>query len=174
MTSSNHTMGVYWRVNNFDLIRLLAALQVVLCHSVLYLDLHFGVLFDHFMHVLDYFPGVPIFFVTSGFLISSSLRRHPGLRNYFRNRLLRIYPALYLSFFLTVGLLAALGYLTWNVVSDPQFALWIFTQLTIAPFYDIPRLIGFGHGDINCSLWTIPVELQFYIVLPLLMFSISK
>ena len=80
-----------FRVNNFDLLRIFAATEVLLLHSFTHLKLPFPVWFK----VLANFPGVPMFFVMSGFLISASYERNGELKNYFRNRILRIYPALW-------------------------------------------------------------------------------
>lgn len=55
------------RMNNFDIIRLFAALQVMLMHSTSWLQLP---LWDGLHRVLVGFAGVPIFFGVSGFLIS--------------------------------------------------------------------------------------------------------
>jgi len=52
--------------------------------------------------------------------------------------------------------------------SLPSFLAWFFAQLTFFQFYNPDFLRGFGVGVINGSLWTIPVELEFYILLPLL------
>ena len=59
-----------FRLNNFDLLRLLAALQVVFGHAVELTDLSMeqSSLFQ-FIHAI---PGVPLFFFISGFLISKS------------------------------------------------------------------------------------------------------
>ena len=56
------------RINNFDLIKLLAALQVVNMHSKNHLKIH-GTVATYYDNFLQYFPGVPIFFTVSGFLI---------------------------------------------------------------------------------------------------------
>src|SRR6202011_6269624 len=79
-----------WRVNNFDLLRLLAALQVAVVHSIGFLKptRYFARLMEA---GLDRFPGVPIFFVISGVLISKSYERSDSLRDYIRNRCLRIF-----------------------------------------------------------------------------------
>ena len=60
------------RNNNFDLIRLLAALQVLFWHGAVHLGImpRFGI----FKEILFQLPGVPIFFTISGFLISYSLK----------------------------------------------------------------------------------------------------
>jgi len=128
-----------------------------------------------FRQFLDYFPGVPIFFVISGFLISASLDRNPNLRNYAINRCLRIYPALWTSTLLTLLLLAIFGHRIWDAIqasggnSFTIVAEWLIAQFSIAQFYN-PAVFkaNFGIGQLNGSLWTIPVELQFYLALPIL------
>ena len=44
--------------NNFNLIRLFAALQVAIVHSAAYLNIDIT-----YLKFLDLFPGVPIFFL---------------------------------------------------------------------------------------------------------------
>lgn len=51
----------YWS-NNFDLIRLFAASQVMVGHAVAHMKLPFPVFAEY---LLNAFPGVPIFFVVS-------------------------------------------------------------------------------------------------------------
>ncbi len=55
--------------NNFDLIRLLAALQVLLGHGINHLQI-LG--YEHILNAISFFHGVIIFFVISGFLITRS------------------------------------------------------------------------------------------------------
>ncbi len=149
------------RDNNFDGIRLLAASQVVVSHAVSHLNVEFPI----WLNFLGYFPGVPIFFIISGFLISASFERAPTIKQYAVNRLLRIYPALWvcLAFSIVIALIA-------EVVFEPKsFSIWVVAQGSFFQFYNPDFLRGFGVGVLNGSLWTIPVELQFYFVLPFLM-----
>lgn len=149
------------RVNNFDLIRLFAALQVVVEHAIA----HLRVSELHGMAVeLWYLPGVPIFFVISGYLISLSWERAPSAGQYAWNRILRIFPALWTC--LAVSIVAFL--LAGVRPSAGEFLPWLVAQLTVVQFYNPDFLRGFGVGVINGSLWTISVELQFYLVIPLL------
>ena len=161
--------------NNFDLLRLFAASQVAFIHVGDELHIEFSGWLLSVRNNLDYFPGVPIFFVISGFLISASLDRNPNLRNYAINRALRIYPALWTSTLLTLLLLAVFGNRIWDAIQTTGgngfiiVAKWLIAQFSIAQFYN-PAVFkaNFGIGMLNGSLWTIPVELQFYLVLPLL------
>ena len=153
------------RRNNFDLIRLAAALQVVLAHSMAYYGLRES--WPALYAIVSLFPGVPIFFVTSGFLVTASIERAPSLAAYARNRVLRIYPALWACFAVTLALLAFLGALTDGFLTS-TFWPWVLAQLTIGQFYNPDVLRTVGVGVINGALWTIPVELGFYVLLPLL------
>ena len=79
--------------NNFDLIRLIAAAEVAIRHTMVH------VAPKQFVYPLEVLfalvPGVPIFFFLSGFLISRSWERSPSASEYFRNRALRLFPALW-------------------------------------------------------------------------------
>lgn len=70
------------KVNNFNLIRLLAAFQVAFEHAISHFNIHLNPIFD----VITFFPGVPVFFTVSGFLITNSFKRNPDLRQYTINR----------------------------------------------------------------------------------------
>jgi peptidoglycan/LPS O-acetylase OafA/YrhL len=148
-----------FRVNNFDLLRIIAASQVVLGHTVGHLDI------DHpwGWSLIEAFPGVPIFFGVSGFLISASYERSSSLVSYSRNRVLRIYPGLWLVVTLTAIVAMSYGF----GVASVKGAVWYVAQL-IGFIFTPGFLQGFGFGSYNGALWTIPIELQFYFLLPLL------
>lgn len=153
--------------NNFDLIRLFAAGQVMLWHGVW----HFGLLKtwpDWALDVFNFFPGVPIFFFISGFLISASFERSRTMGQYALNRVLRIFPALWICFFLSVTAVALSGYFSTVSVSLSSAVLWVLAQLSFLQFYNPDFMRGYGLGVLNGSLWTIPVELQFYVIMPVL------
>ncbi len=160
------------RRNNFDLIRLLAATQVVLGHGREHLDVDSDVLADLWL-VVGRLPGVPIFFVISGFLISMSWERSPRVSDYLRNRFLRIYPALWVCLLVSVLIVFAVGYRP-VVGSAADVLIWLAAQLSFAQFYNPSFLRDFGTGTLNGSLWTIPVELQFYLLVPLLYAGMAR
>jgi peptidoglycan/LPS O-acetylase OafA/YrhL len=160
--------------NNFDLIRLLAAAQVVLGHSLEHLKINEGFLFDLYENFLKYFPGVPIFFFLSGFLIYWSYDRNNNLRQYIKNRLLRIYPALWFCTLLTVILLVYFSDKTMvTLFNFSPFYLWLIGQVTFFQFYTPDILRFWGVSTPNGSLWTVIVELQYYISVPLLYFILK-
>jgi len=149
-----------FKLNNFDLLRIFAASQVLVCHTVLHLHVFAP---QWLMKLIYAFPGVPIFFVISGFLISLSYERSSGLKSYCRNRVLRIYPGLWCCILSTILVAALFGY----SFASGQAVVWAAGQLA-GVIYTPEFLKSFGVGSYNGSLWTIPVELQFYFVLPAL------
>ena len=159
--------------NNFDLIRLFAASQVAISHIASHLGVEGSLL-----GVLSLFPGVPIFFFVSGYLIYGSYEQsnknpNPNL-NFFVKRFLRLFPALWLCFVLSIVSIWASGYLSEVDFSISEFAIWAITQNTVFQFYNPDFMRGYGVGVINGSLWTISVELQFYILTPLLFILLNK
>ena len=162
------------RNNNFDLLRLFAAFQVVYIHSVAHLALPpGGVLYV----VLSCFPGVACFFVISGFLVTDSYLRSESVGNYIFKRALRIYPALVVNLividlvmYVTGGLLAiqwparyAAFFSVVAVTASHEIGAWA-TQ--------IPATYGpssFFTAMPSGVLWTLTVELSFYVVLPIIL-----
>jgi len=96
--------------NNFDLLRLCAALQVAILHVARELSPQYGS--APWVGVLEVFSGVPIFFFISGFLISRSYERSKSLTDYALNRTLRIFPALHVCVLLNIIAIALTGYFT--------------------------------------------------------------
>ena len=154
------------KTNNFDLIRLAAALQVALIHAVA--NLGIAAPGGHLRALADLFPGVPIFFFISGFLISKSFEKNSVVREYVLNRFLRIYPGLTVCFLVSVASVWLTGYFARVDVSLAAMLLWASAQLSIAQFYNPEFMRLYGAGVLDGSTWTIAVELQFYVLVPLM------
>jgi peptidoglycan/LPS O-acetylase OafA/YrhL len=157
---------VNFKINNFDLLRFLAATQVIADHYIEHYNIHITPLQ---LQLLNLFPGVPVFFVISGYLISASYERNSNLKEYFKNRVLRIFPGLWCCVFLTIILFSITGVSFFN----KQVIAWLPCQLA-GLIYTPQFLKNFGFGSYNGSLWTIPLELQFYIILPIFYKLIPK
>jgi peptidoglycan/LPS O-acetylase OafA/YrhL len=153
----------YNQYNNFNLLRLFAALQVVYTHTLEHLNIENELLIN-IGHFLRYFPGVTIFFLISGYLITMSYDKNSNVKEYIKNRVLRIYPALYVNFI--IGFLILLYFNQFENISLFSIISWSVAQLTFFQFYNPEFIRDFGVGVINGSLWTISVELAFYIILP--------
>src|SRR6476659_467052 len=91
------------RDNNFNLIRLVSALSVLIVHSFALATgkLEAIPLYESLgVHPGDF--AVDVFFVTSGFLVSASLDRRKSSAEFIAARLLRIYPGLLVMLGITV------------------------------------------------------------------------
>jgi peptidoglycan/LPS O-acetylase OafA/YrhL len=113
--------------------------------------------------------GVDLFFVLSGFLLGYHALTRPGyvttrsgLLKYFRRRFLRVAPAFYVQMLFVVGLGAAGVYtiapLT-QIVASLMMAqnFFVLTHLPIFPVW-----------------WSLPIEFDFYLLLPLLVLPLLK
>lgn len=167
--SSGNESG-FMRTNNFDLIRLVAACQVAIEHCARFLCPE---LLSR-APWLAFLPGVPVFFFISGFLISASWERSPNMRTYATNRVLRIFPALWLVFVFSVACLLVLSPQSLAQAAPTQLAVWAAAQITMGQAWNPGFLRGYGLGVLNGSLWTIPVELSFYVAIPVIYWLCRK
>jgi len=149
--------------NNINLLRLLAACQVVISHAIG----HFSIAPNDSLVVIfiRMFPGVPIFFLLSGFLIYNAWERDRNIWSYWINRVVRIFPALWFSFGVTIAILYFAGQLDGG---GRETGAWVAAQLTLLQFYNPEFLRDFGVGVVNGALWSISTEIQFYFVLPIM------
>lgn len=156
------------RSNNFDALRLGAALTVVVHHTGRFL--HAPMLVHAYPDRLWFYDGVPVFFVVSGFLVFRSaeacLDQHRPWRAFYLNRFLRIAPGIYSFALLTTALVLGLGVIGYSSLASVDYLAWLATNLALVPVLT-PHLFGrFGIGRLNPSLWTIPVEITFYAIVP--------
>jgi peptidoglycan/LPS O-acetylase OafA/YrhL len=167
MRSATSAAASDWRHNNFDLIRLLAAMQVAICHTMHEFKLY-GVDATFFNLGLRLFPGVPVFFVISGFLVSKSYERSDSIGDYYRNRCLRIFPALWVCLVVSVAVILFARVAMLDPISTRDWLGWWAAQMSLYQQYDPGFLQAVGLGALNGSLWTIPIELEFYLLLPVI------
>lgn len=151
-------------------LRGVAAFVVFLYH---YGALHPGIRLDQSVPVIGMvlqfplgfgFAGVDIFFVLSGFLLTLPFARFalgngpaPSLPRYFKRRVLRVFPAYYAQLFLI--LIVGSWFVCWKAQTTPSLLahLLMFFNIGWQPF---KPLVGVW--------WTLPVEMGFYLLLPLL------
>jgi len=148
--------------NNFDLIRLFAAFQVLLLHHLAFFEFDNDQVVKITEKLIWNFPGVNIFFIISGYLIFQSLERNNPI-SFLKKRVKRIFPALAVCFVLTVALMLYFGSLNTQDIFSFDFVKWTAAQLTIFQFYNPDLVRDFGFSPPNGALWTISVEIQYYL-----------
>lgn len=164
------------RDNCFDFLRFIFAFNVVLGHlTVIALvpELH------RFSGWFDTGLSVTGFFVISGFLIAQSYE-HSTLKDFFIKRAKRLLPA-YL--FVVVGCTIGLSTLSTLPLSEyfcsPDTWKYFGANICFANFLH-PSLPGvFDHPlindtSVNPALWTLKIEVGFYLIIPLLMYGLRK
>ena len=149
------------RVQALDGVRGLAILTVMIHHFTM---LPHGPKLDDAVHAVCRlgWTGVDLFFVLSGYLITSILVEYKGDSRYFSTfyarRFLRIFPLYYavlllvlviLPRFVQVGEVHGSPIWFWLHASNIRFAIW-----------------GFMHRSLNIC-WSLAIEEQFYLVWPL-------
>jgi len=158
--------------NNLDWLRLVFALQVILIHGLENLKDNSTSAIGSFLH---HFPGVPAFFFVSGFLIYASFDKNPNPSSYFKNRFLRLFPGLV---FVTIGGLGVVFYSHLHSGSFGEnvgtYLLWFASQITLGQAWNPAEFRDVGLGAVNGALWTITVEILFYIAVPLIYWFESK
>jgi peptidoglycan/LPS O-acetylase OafA/YrhL len=155
-----------FRENGLDAVRLFAAAQVAILHTWEFMIPEETGSF--FFEMLRLFPGVPIFFFISGYLISKSFERSPSIAEYGKNRFLRLYPALVICVLVNLLMVWLTGYFSVSSPSAGDVALLFIAKTTVVQFYNPDFMRAFGDGVLNGSLWTICVEVQFYFLVPIL------
>jgi peptidoglycan/LPS O-acetylase OafA/YrhL len=126
------------------------------------------------------FIGVDIFFVISGYVITSLLMRQPprrvraNLREFYTRRICRIVPAATLVLILTtIAASVALG----ENMDPALFGDVRWASLFSANFRFIQTSSGYFIPGVPQSLvtqyWSLAVEEQFYLVFPLLVFALT-
>lgn len=153
--------------NNFDLLRLLFAVIVCVVHSY---ELSGFQQLKWLADGLSASVAVKGFFVISGFLIFMSYERSASLKAYAGKRIRRIYPA-----FATVVILCAVGLaaVSTKAAADyfsPAWLRYVLANLSFLNFLQ-PGLPGVFEthklSAVNGALWTLKVEVAFYLCVPI-------
>lgn len=150
------------RILELDGLRGFAALIVVIAHF-------FGEVPGGVTNMQFGWFGVEVFFVLSGFLIGGIILDERGRdgfwRSFYVRRTARIVP-IYLTVLAAIGLMTAA--FAWAPQGFPAWTYLTFTQNVYGAF------VG-GHDALWLQpLWTLAVEEQFYLLLPLLIVTLPR
>jgi len=157
--------------DNFDSLRFLAALAVLVSHS-------FTLVYGHesgYEPLLKLSRGqttlgtaaVLVFFVISGYLITRSFDRNPRPLRFFAARALRIYPALLVCLLLSALVLGpSLTSLSLRDYFVAPGTLW-YVPANLSLHWiqlDLPGVfLGSQFASVNYSLWTLQYEAAMYL-----------
>jgi peptidoglycan/LPS O-acetylase OafA/YrhL len=166
-------------IKEVDGLRCVAVLAVLCSHFNLYLTKASGLdetfLFSHplsrFLELCGY--GVSIFFCISGFILVIPFAKHyllaaekPSLKKYYVRRLTRLEPPYLLVLTLLLLCTVLLLHQPW-LEALPHY---------IASFFYSHNIIYGRRSTINPVAWTLEIEIQFYLLLPIFakLFAIKK
>lgn len=123
---------------------------------------HYAIFFTTAPNILNFlWTGVDFFFVISGFVFGKVIHStHIDLRSYALRRLFRIYPLYLASLLLYVIFTAA----------HPDKLLFFIKHLLLLHTTDSTQEAFF----FNPAYWSLPVEMEFYISVPILAFFFTR
>jgi peptidoglycan/LPS O-acetylase OafA/YrhL len=157
-------MALRHTANNFDFIRLVAAMMVLCSHQYALISRPEPRPFGLFtLGTL----GVLIFFSVSGYLVAQSWDRDPHVWRFAARRFLRIWPGLAVVVLLAVFCVGPL----FTQLALPDYFKAVKTwkyllQLCLQVKLHLPGVFNSNPSRVvNGSLWTIPVEVKWYGIL---------
>jgi len=157
------------RNNNFNLMRLGAAAVFVLSHSFI-LTYNEPNSIPRGMGYL----AVNCFFIMSGFLVCKSVMQRRAIGDFYKARVLRIYPALILAILLCVFLVGPLNtqlpLLEYFFNSETYKFLFKNSLLVFGVEYNLPEVFVSRGPErmVNAPIWTLVYEVYLYLFLGLL------
>lgn len=170
MSELSKTPAAIKPTNNFDFLRLVFACGVFVFHAVILSNIWAGSAIEP---ALAYIAEISIqgFFIISGMLVYGSLVNSNGIKDYFGKRIRRLYPAYFIvilapaiiSLILTGQFTNVLRYLGANL------AFLNFLEPNLPGLFE-----GQRHSAVNGALWTLKIEVMFYLALPILGFMLAR
>lgn len=151
--------------NALDMFRVFATIQVFLGHIITHFSME-----NPPTQVIYFFRGVPILFVLSGFLAAKSIENR-STKEYLIGRAIRILPEFWVCILINT-IIILLFYPTHPTLIEA--VTYIITQLCGLNFYTGEWLRGYGVGTPNGVLWTIAVQIQFFLLVPIISKFLKK
>jgi peptidoglycan/LPS O-acetylase OafA/YrhL/glycopeptide antibiotics resistance protein len=167
--SQGKFVGIRQReIIGLDGLRAFAALSVFIVHFQQFTNIGgtFGP-FDFEQWMVNGNTGVALFFALSGFLLSIPFWQAkqeltlPNIKHYFFKRAIRIIPLFYLCFILLMALKGFKG-------AEVNF------NNILSHLFFLHNLKDYQVMSLNPPFWSLAVEMQFYLLLPLFFILIKK
>jgi peptidoglycan/LPS O-acetylase OafA/YrhL len=160
--------------NNINFLRLLLAYMVVIFHSMSLSGNQYplGKLFDGHIAVCG-------FFIISGFLIMRSYWSSNCLKDYLIKRCKRLLPAYcFVIIICMIGLSLISNLPAEEYFKSPQLIKYFVANIFFMNFLQ-PSLPGVfignpGNMAVDGSLWTIKIEIGFYLIVPIIAYILGK
>ncbi|GIN96050.1 putative peptidoglycan O-acetyltransferase YrhL [Siminovitchia terrae] len=149
-------------IPGLDGLRALAVLSVIAYHF-------------NFSWARGGFLGVDIFFVLSGYLITSTIltvkgdRLTIGLRQFWIGRIRRLFPAAYVMIIATFVWAMLFNSELLNTLRGDAISAIFYTSNWWFIFHKISYFDSFGSTSPLKNLWSLAIEEQFYIILPIML-----
>ena len=167
-------MKINRTTNNFDFLRLLFSLTVAVGHAEILSGIS---MVSNVSQYLNSEVAVDSFFVISGFLIFMSFESSQSIINYINKRIRRIFPGYITVILLSSILLSFISSNTFYEYFNIEFIKYVLFNILTLNFLH-PGLPGVFENNymsaINGALWTIKIEVMFYILVPFISIIISK
>lgn len=161
------------RVNNFNVIRMIAAAMVIYGHMAHIMGLPVHTIYGQAVSSI----AVKMLFILSGYLIMKSLINDSHFGRYMLRRSFRIFPGL-------IGVVLFAVFIVGPVATSLSlkeyflsYGTWVYLRnIVLYPIYSLPGVFGnYTYPNaVNGSLWTLPVEFSLYLVLPALLVVFKK
>ncbi len=162
--NKNINLPIIPKENAFTAIRIICALIVLYEHFVVLMDINFPCLEIRNL-------AVNVFFILSGFWVTRSFFNSRSLVEFYSKRVKKIFPPYLLVILCAAVVLVFMSSLDFYLYfMDRGFWKYLAANICTLNFLH-PSLPGVFNGEpVNGSLWTIKVELGFYVVLPIIIF----
>ncbi|SFV58127.1 Acetyltransferase [hydrothermal vent metagenome] len=162
------------KYNNFDLLRLILSIIVVIVHTAELSQIEAMARFSRYFSSVI---AVDSFFIVSGFLIFMSFDNSSSLYSFAIKRVRRIAPAYSVVILLSSLILFFVSTQSFDSYFNIEFIRYIFFNLITLNFLQptINGLFADNHIQaINGALWTIKIEVSFYIIVPIIGYLLHK